>query len=156
MKANVREATHEDISTLVEFSTQLSQEDGKQHGQAINHDWAQDHGSETFARSIDSSISNILVAEGEGKLVGSLHGYIQYTPSWRSTPIAIIISIYTNPDYRGQGVGSSLIFAFQSWATEQGATRLAVSAFASNHAAIRFYERHGFQPFELTLEKTLQ
>lgn len=155
MKASIRNATHEDITDLIQISAQLSEEDGKIHGEAINHTWAEEFGNDAFIRSIDSPTSNILVAEVEGTLIGSLHGYIQGVPSWRSTPIAVIITLYTDSRFRGQGIGANLISAFESWAKENGATRIAVSAFVSNVGAQRFYERNGFGAFEVTLEKEI-
>jgi ribosomal protein S18 acetylase RimI-like enzyme len=41
------------------------------------------------------------------------------------------------------------------WAVERGARVLEVTAFASNDAAIRFYVRHGFEPYTVTQQLLL-
>lgn len=151
----IRNAEHADIPKLIELSTALSMEDGQLHGEAINHDWARDHGAESFAKSIDAATSCILVALVNDQVIGSLHGYTQQAPLWRPVDIAVIISVFVESESRGSGVGTQLLSAFRTWAEESGAKRMAVSAFATNQAAIRFYQREGFAPFEVTLEKKL-
>ncbi|MCA9834459.1 MAG: GNAT family N-acetyltransferase [Thermomicrobiales bacterium] len=155
MTFDIRPATHTDIPRLIELSTALSQEDGGLHGEAINHQWAQDFGTNSFARSIDDSNSHIIVAEIADQIVGSLHGYLRTTPSWRSVDIGVIISIFVEPAFRSAGLGAELVSVFSSWARASGAERLAVTAFATNQGAIGFYEREGFRRFEVTLEKEL-
>jgi len=49
-------------------------------------------------------------------------------------------------------VGGRLVDAFKTWATEQGAVRLTVTAYAANTDAIRFYQRNGFAPKSRELE----
>lgn len=151
----IRNAEHTDIPKLIELSTALSMEDGQLHGTAINHDWARDHGAESFAKSIDAATSCILVALVNDQVIGSLHGYIQHAPSWRSVDIAVIISVFVEPAFRGKGVGTRILSAFRTWAEGSGAKRMAVTAFATNQAAISFYQREGFAPFEVTLELEL-
>jgi len=57
------------------------------------------------------------------------------------------------PSHRGSGVGGRLVAAFHKWATSVGVDRLAVSAYAANDGAIRFYQRHGFVPRTVLLQR---
>lgn len=58
--------------------------------------------------------------------------------------------MFVAPDRRGQGVGAGLVAAFRRWAVDRGAAQLRVTAYATNEAAIRFYQREGFTSLETT------
>lgn len=57
-----------------------------------------------------------------------------------------IDQLYVDPEWSGQGIGSSLI----RLAKERYPNELAVWTFESNIGARRFYERHGFHEAERT------
>jgi ribosomal protein S18 acetylase RimI-like enzyme len=67
----------------------------------------------------------------------------------------VLESIYVAEDVRGQGVGGLLTEQFLTWAREQQAAFVSVSAYAANEAAQRFYQRHGFVPQSVTLQADL-
>jgi RimJ/RimL family protein N-acetyltransferase len=46
--------------------------------------------------------------------------------------------------FRGRGLGTRLLVTALRAAEEAGLTRVELEVFASNHTAIRLYERHGF------------
>jgi len=56
-----------------------------------------------------------------------------------------------NPPARRQGVASALVAEFLAWARRKHANEVKVTAYAANDAAIAFYRRQGFVPFESTL-----
>lgn len=54
--------------------------------------------------------------------------------------------LVVDPDRRGQGVGRRLIDALVNWAfAEARAHKLTLVVFPENEAAVRCYQRHGFQ-----------
>ncbi len=53
------------------------------------------------------------------------------------------------------GVGERLVGEFLAWARERGAERASVTAYADNGCAIRFYERYGFRPRSVSLERRI-
>jgi ribosomal protein S18 acetylase RimI-like enzyme len=62
-----------------------------------------------------------------------------------------------HPAQRGKGVGSKLLQAAIELAQQQGCLRITLLTDHSNNAAIRFYQRHGFEesamrPLRLALE----
>lgn len=57
---------------------------------------------------------------------------------------AHLISMWTAPSHRRQGVGSMLVAAIQDWAREHGADALCLMVTSGNDAAIEFYRRLGF------------
>ncbi len=62
--------------------------------------------------------------------------------------------MYVLEGYRGQGVGARLVDEFLGWAWSRGAERASVVvAYAANERAIRFYQRAGFRPKSVSLER---
>lgn len=57
---------------------------------------------------------------------------------------AHLVSMWTAPTHRRQGVGRSLVDAVVNWARQRGAHVLFLMVTSSNEAAIHFYERLGF------------
>lgn len=57
---------------------------------------------------------------------------------------AHLISMWTAPTHRRQGVGTRLIAAIADWAREHGVQRLVLMVTSSNDQAVEFYRRLGF------------
>ncbi|GAA1570196.1 hypothetical protein GCM10009789_24700 [Kribbella sancticallisti] len=68
---------------------------------------------------------------------------------------AELVSMFVRASLRGQGVGGRLVDAFVEWAKERGATRLHVTAYAANEAALQLYQSRGFAPLSITLANDL-
>ena len=49
------------------------------------------------------------------------------------------------PDYRGQGIGSTLLTEFLKLAKQNGTFEICLSCRIDNQAAMKLYKRHGFQ-----------
>lgn len=54
-------------------------------------------------------------------------------------------SIAVHSAARHQGMGSALLSTVLEWACSHGSRRISLEVRASNTAALRFYERHGFR-----------
>lgn len=67
--------------------------------------------------------------------------------AFRSGDRVDVISMWTDPDERGRGIGQALLEAAVAFAGEAD-VRLSVTE--TNAAARRFYERHGFAPTGFT------
>jgi len=79
------------------------------------------------------------VAEDNGRLVG--FGAAQYA-AWNRR--AILWHLYVAPEYRGQGVGTRLLFSVEAFAREMGARCVWLETQTVNFPAIQFYLRAGF------------
>lgn len=122
--------------------------------------WPDREAEAGFADKLDDATALILVADagadaGVDGVVGHLSGRIGEPSSIRPIRIATLVSLYVGPAYRSSGVGADLVDRFLAWAKQRGADRAAVSAYATNDGAIRFYERHGFAPHTVVLEQPL-
>ena len=75
-------------------------------------------------------------------------------PTWDiGECVAELESLSVAADARGDGVGTKLLASARALAQEAGAARLLVSVAHSNAAAIRFYQREGFEPFYVLLSE---
>ncbi len=65
----------------------------------------------------------------------------------------VLDNVFVVPDARGDGVGSALLDHAEAALADRGADVLAVEALWANDAARRLYERRGYQPHRVTLER---
>jgi GNAT superfamily N-acetyltransferase len=147
----VRPATEADLDALVASSAGLFAEDAGTRDPLRNPDWPKVHGRKAFADNLTNPNMLVLVADVGGTVVGHLTaGFYPASDMWLA-PRADLISFYVQSPHRGGGLGTQLAEAFVTWAKDRGATQLRVTAYATNEGAIRFYQRLGFTPLEITL-----
>ena len=92
----------------------------------------------------DSPPEAHLVAE----LDGVLAGYIRVkpvTPLRENAHVLGIVGLAVAPGDRRRGVASALLAAAEQLARARGARKLSLRVLSTNEAAMRLYERHGFQ-----------
>lgn len=94
---------------------------------------------------IDADPNNeILVAESDGTVVGTLQ--LTFTPSlaYRGGRRATVESVRTDASVRSRGIGTALMQAAVERARARGCVLIQLSSHASRTDAQRFYERLGF------------
>ena len=69
--------------------------------------------------------------------------------------IAELGDMFVCADFRKHGIGTALVERFFDWCRDQGASRVMVSAYCGNRAAISFYESLAFMPYCVNLEREL-
>ncbi len=98
-------------------------------------------------RALDSARGDeraTFVAEVDGRLMGLVGGY-------RAEPGAStihVISMWTDPEVRGRGIGRALIEAVVAHARITGAERVDLRVMRTNSSARALYEAAGFVPGE--------
>lgn len=152
----IRPAVHDDVPGLVECSIGLFTEDAGTRDSTMNLDWPRTSAAQSLTEGIDDPERLILAAVRDGRVVGSLTGDVAEASHMRPIRMATLRSMYVRPEARDGGVGSALVAAFRAWALGKSADRLAVTAYAANEDAIRFYRRNGFAPHHLTLEAHIE
>ena len=85
----------------------------------------------------------VFVAEVDGRVVG--WAGVRADVSLESGPFAELVGLVVDEASRGQGVGETLVLAAESWAREQGRTRIRVRSNVVRERAHRFYERLGYR-----------
>ena len=103
-------------------------------------DWADAEEARWRARmSIAGGVN--LVASVDGKDRGMVSG----VPISDDPESAELISMWVDPVARDRGVAQALIGELIAWASRSGFRLLQLSVRATNHSAIRLYERLGFR-----------
>jgi ribosomal protein S18 acetylase RimI-like enzyme len=100
----------------------------------------------------------LLVAEIDRCFVGFVAGWIERSEVIVETPdssrFGYISDICVMPDYRGQRIASRLLACIEERLGRAGTTRIRVCSLAANESARASYERAGFEPYEITYEKS--
>lgn len=150
----VRRATPEDVPGWLESSAALFAEDAGTRDPTMNTDYPHELGVQGYSGLLAKPERLVLVAVADGLVVGHLTGTLAEPQQVRPIRVATLSSLYVRPAYRSHRVGARFVAEFRRWAKERDADRIAVTAFAANDSAVRFYQREGFVPMTLTLETT--
>jgi ribosomal protein S18 acetylase RimI-like enzyme len=102
----------------------------------------------------------ILVAQAPGgALAGFAACWVQQddliSETADSNRFGYVSDAYTAPDWRGHGVAGRLLAAIETHLRGTGVARMRIGVLASNDSAVRAYRKHGFDPYEMVLEKRL-
>jgi len=154
----IRKAEPADLQAVRELNLKLFKKEFSEFDSTMNCDWTMSkEGEEYFTDKINSAGSCAFVAADDGKVVGYLAGGLSGNESFRldSGQHAELENMFIEQSYRSQKIGTGLMNAFIDWCKEKNVRRVRVVASPGNVGSIRFYERHGFVPLDLTLEKTL-
>tara|TARA_Y100000310_G_C20701281_1_gene830128 strand:- start:4192 stop:4659 length:468 start_codon:yes stop_codon:yes gene_type:complete len=148
-----REATIDDLETILDFNQRLFDREVGMFDPTLDDTWTQsEEGRDYFTKRIQED-GCAFVAEVNGQVVGYLVGALLEPSPYRTIPkMAELENMYVLPNFRSQGVGTRLYNDFKAWAKEQGAGRLKVVASAGNQPGINFYQDHGFEAIDVTLE----
>ena len=94
---------------------------------------------------INSNYVELLVAEIDGKIVGSGYARIEESKIFHKHPnYAYLGFMYVRPEYRGKGINSKIIYALQSWSLSKNINELRLEVYYDNLQAIKAYSKIGF------------
>jgi ribosomal protein S18 acetylase RimI-like enzyme len=84
-----------------------------------------------------------LIAEYDGELVGYVRLQDKY-PFAEGAGVLAVNGLAVSPSARRLGIGSALLAAVTAEGKRRGARKVTLNVFATNTAAQRLYERHGY------------
>jgi GNAT superfamily N-acetyltransferase len=95
--------------------------------------------------SLDDSHTRVFVAEDNGRVVGYVMGVIvdMLPETFSAARSGFLADIYVLPDYRGQGVGRSLVEALRAWLQGRGVTHYEWFVAEKNSDARAFWQKVG-------------
>ncbi len=93
---------------------------------------------------LDSPQGKILVAEGEGQVIGMCSGQLLISTAEGGLSL-LMEDLIVAARFRGHGAGRMLVEAMGEWAAGQGACRLQLLADRNNSEALAFYTGLGWQ-----------
>ncbi|VXD21891.1 GNAT family N-acetyltransferase [Planktothrix paucivesiculata] len=68
---------------------------------------------------------------------------------------AHVFLLYVAPEHRKRGIGSALMVHAQQWATGRGDRKISLQVFTHNQPALNLYQKLGYQPQSLLMQKIL-
>jgi GNAT superfamily N-acetyltransferase len=141
MPLSIRRAIASDLPRLVELLQQLSLDEPREDaGEPVA-----DVYREAFARIDADPSQRILVAESEGRIVGTLVVIVVANLSHRGKPWAVAENVVVDAAARGQGVGEALLREAEAIARASGCYKLSLTSNKQRADAHRFYGRLGFR-----------
>lgn len=154
----IRQAVAADLDAIRELNLELFRKEFAEFDKTLDCSYpASSAGREYFAHRISAVDGCALVAEDDGRVVGYLAGGFRQTEPYRLDfgPLAELETMFVEEPRRNQKIGAGLMAGFIGWCRENKIARIRVAASPGNTAGIRFYQRHGFAPLDLVLEKAL-
>jgi GNAT superfamily N-acetyltransferase len=139
MRFEVRAAGADEAEAIVPLYEWLFAPPGAQPD-----DWDERRAAVALRGAIESHDACVLVAEGEGELLGICTVY-QDLHSVRYGYRAWVEDLAVDPGRRSEGIGKALLDAAKDWARKRGATHLELDSALGRTDAHRFYEREGSQ-----------
>ena len=102
--------------------------------------WNREEGKKFFLES-----DTTLVAQYDGQVVGFCCVHIG--------TVGVIYLIFVHPEYRRQGIGTSLMVRACDYIRSQGCSQAYLGVNAENKTAIAFYKKLGFYPTRINMAK---
>ncbi|MBE9241918.1 GNAT family N-acetyltransferase [Synechocystis salina] len=85
-------------------------------------------------------IAGLWLGNAVDQVTGDRHGHI--------------FMLYVEPAHRRRGIATALMAQAQQWGEQRGDRRLALQVFTHNQGAKELYEKFGFSPHALLMQKT--
>jgi ribosomal protein S18 acetylase RimI-like enzyme len=113
---------------------------------------------EVVARSIEQDRADYILAIADGRIVGCLNLNVSSHPPYpmfRGREFALVENMIVDAEYRGKGIGASLLEEAKAWAQERGLRFIQTTVWSANERARAFYVNQGFVPVTEKLELRL-
>lgn len=156
MSIQISKATSEDVNELIDLNYKLFLHD-LPSDKYLFKDWPySESGKSYFNKAVSDEKYCALVAKENDKVIGYLIGYIWN--HWNSRPILIaeIDNMLVLDEYRGKGIGKSLIDEFRIWCKTKDVVDIFVMAYTQNKDALEFYKKNGFEDLSVRLHQSLE
>jgi ribosomal protein S18 acetylase RimI-like enzyme len=111
---------------------------------------------EAFEQIENDANHELIVAEMDGEVMGTLHLIFIPSISFQGGLRAQIESVRVDGKYRGQGIGSEMMRGAVERARERDAHLIQLTTHRSREDAHRFYERLGFTRSHLGMKLSLK
>jgi ribosomal protein S18 acetylase RimI-like enzyme len=109
---------------------------------------------ETIARHI--VVDGLTVARDADEIVGFVMFGLEHGDYEQSVRRGVVHNLFVLPTWRGNGIGERLLDAAEAALSDAGADVFSLETMAANARARRFYERQGYRPHRVELEKPAQ
>lgn len=145
----IREATLEDSSALLRLEQNI-----------IDSERPYDHFIKVenvsyydIPKLISATNSHLIVVESEGEIIGCGYAQIRQSKSCHTHDNHCYLGfIYLDSEYRGRALAHEIIETLKAWGINKGVNHFQLDVFSENKAAIRAYEKAGFNKGLVNME----
>ncbi|MBA4746089.1 MAG: GNAT family N-acetyltransferase [Muricauda sp.] len=150
-KVNIRTATLDDLPLLLSFEQEIIKAERPfdvtiKNGPISYYD---------IGEMIQDSKAHVIVAEVGGKIVASGYAIPKKARHYLDHEFyAYLGFMYTDEDFRGQGINAMIVEELKNWSHNQGFKEIRLTVYNENQPAIKAYEKVGFKKhiIEMRLE----
>ncbi|WP_372831896.1 GNAT family N-acetyltransferase [Pontibacterium sp.] len=153
---SIRPALESEIESICQLWLKLDASKKQQPFGGDLQDEVKQRTENLVTHSITSETAISLVAETEDGLVGTLSAYIYEKPAVALPKIAVLYSLWVEPEHRRHGIASALLQAAETQLKTMGAQCLQVAWDSDNPTAAAFWQREQFTAYEVIASKTLK
>jgi GNAT superfamily N-acetyltransferase len=139
VSVRIREAVKSDLPALIGLYGELSLDGPREDTAAIERYAA------AFSEIESRTGHHVLVADDDGRLLGSVTVIVEPNLTYKGAPFAIIENVVVTEGARGKGVGALIMNAAVDIAREAGCYKVMLTSNKRRPEAHRFYERLGFK-----------
>ena len=98
----------------------------------------------TYIEGMDRDSNLLLVAEGEGNVIGTL-GMVQYFDGKREELKHILaLGLHISGPFRGKGIGTKMLSYADQWALQRGFKKITACIFTTNQRSLVLFEKAGY------------
>lgn len=149
MDVTIRKATLKDIEILDSLQNKLGQHEKKFHPMIKKKGKIRYHTLKDFRELIKSKNALVLIAEINGKVIGS--GFcriLKNTADWSIyDKRAIIRQVFVEEKYRRKGIGGKIIEKLVEWLHKRKIYDIRVMVLSENSNAVNAYLKYGFKGY---------
>ena len=147
-------ATHKDIQSLAILNKEVQNLHAKARPDLFRMDPDLDEMTEFFSGLLDDGDNRIFISRIDGQPVGYLYCQIMRRPGnafMFPYSVVYIHHIAVKMNFRGHGYGRKLMQAAFQFASEENIPQVALDVWQFNSDAQAFFNRMGFQAFNLRM-----
>ena len=148
----LREATLDDLSTLLEFEKRLIEYE-RLYAESQKSDFNY-YNLKSYIK--DPEIS-VVVAEEKNKIIASGYALIRENKTYKIPDKLIFLGfMYVIPEYRGKGINRKILDYLIAWGKNKGHNEFQLTVYAQNESAIKAYKKSGFSFETITMRINLE
>ena len=144
----LREATLEDLPTLLEFEKALIA-----YEKAFTPNLKEtDFNYYALGSYIQNPDIAVVVAEDQNQLVASGYALIRENKIYKNPEQLVFLGfMYVVPEYRGSGINKKILDYLFKWGNDRGLSEFQLDVYAPNKSAIKAYKKAGFNFETITM-----
>jgi len=149
----IRNATLDDVSTLLRF------EQGVVEAERPFDPTLKPHPNFYYdiPRMIDDPLVQLVIAECSGQLIACGYARVETSKHYlRHDRHAYLGFMYVEPEWRGKNINQMIIENLKQWAISEGVAEMRLEVYSQNFAAIKAYEKAGFNKLMVQMRMGLK